>query len=96
MFTEQQAELIEIGGLKLSENWSNIYLKFKFKNGKELWLYYSEHKDKPQRLKQIADFVEPIKFSIGSTMTVNYELVQSPNKSNKLAIRSLSNCKRPD
>jgi len=93
MPTENNAELIEVGEVKLSTNWTNIFLKFRFENGEERWLYYSEHVDKPIRLKQIQDFVYPAKIKIGSTMTVNYKLVQSPNKSTKLSIINVSNYK---
>jgi hypothetical protein len=89
--TAIKAELIEIGEVKLSKNWTNLYLKFRFDNGEERWLYYSEHVDKPHRLKQINDFVYPELYPIGSTMDVNYKIVQSPNKSTKLAIVNIAN-----
>jgi hypothetical protein len=94
MLTENNAKLLEIGEVKLSKSWTNLYLKFKFESGEERWLYYSEHIDKPIPLKQIEDFVFPQKYKIGDTMTVNYKLVQSPNKSTKLAIINVSNHKR--
>lgn len=94
MSTENNAELIEVGEVKLSKSWTNLFLKFRFENGEERWLYYSEHIDKPIRLKQIQDFVAPEKYKIGDTMTVNYKVVQSPNKSTKLAIINIANHRR--
>lgn len=91
MLTENNAELIEVGNVKLSTSWTNLYLKFRFENGKERWLYYSEHVDKPIRLKQIQGFVYPEIYKIGSKMTVNYRVVQSPNKSTKLSIINIAN-----
>lgn len=91
MFTENNTELLEIGEVKLSANWTNLFLKFRFESGEERWLYYSEHVNKPIRLKQIEDFVYPEKYPVGTMFTVNYKIVQSPNKSTKLAIINLSN-----
>lgn len=91
MPTENNAELIEVGEVKIGASWTNIFLKFRFENGDERWLYYSEHADKPQRLKQIQGFVYPETYKIGDLMTVNYKLVQSPNKSTKLSIINIAN-----
>ena len=91
MSTENNAELIDVGEIRLSKSWTNLFLKFRFENGEERWLYYSEHVDKPIRLKQIEDFVEPRKYKVGDTFTVNYKVVQSPNKSTKLAIINVAN-----
>jgi len=93
-YKEENAELIEIGNVKLSIYWTNLYLKFRFQNGEERWLYYSEHIEKPERLKQIKYFIFPERYPIGSKMTVNYKIVQSFNKSTKLSIIDISNCKR--
>jgi len=90
METIHNAELIEIGLPKFSLSWTNIYLKFKKEDGTEIWLYYSEHLDKPMRLKQIKNFTQGI-INVGDTMTVNYKIVQSLNKSTKLAIIDISN-----
>jgi hypothetical protein len=92
--TINEAELLEVGEPKLSKSWTNLYLKFRFPNGEERWLYYSEHVDKPIRLKQIEDFVYPQKYKVGDTFTVNYKLVQSPNKSTKLSIVNIANHRR--
>lgn len=89
--TENNAELIEIGEVKLSKSWTNLFLKFRFENGNKRWLYYSEHVDKPIRLKQIEDFVYPQKYKVGDKFTVNYKIVQSPNKSTKLSIINIAN-----
>lgn len=94
MLTENNAELLEVGKVKLSKSWTNLFLKFRFKNGDERWLYYSEHVDKPIRLKQIEDFVHPQKYKVGDTFTINYKVVQSPNKSTKLAIVNIANHRR--
>ena len=91
MLTENNAELIEIGQVKISTSWTNIFLKFRFESGEEQWLYYSEHVDKPNRLKQIRLFVYPEIYPICTKMTVNYKIVQSPNKSTKLSIIDTSN-----
>lgn len=93
MFREDDAELIEIGEPKISTSWTNLYMKFRFQNGEEKWLYYSEHVNKPQRLKQIQDFVFPEKYLPGTKMSVSYKIVQSRNKSTKLAIIDISNIK---
>lgn len=90
MFSEQNAELIDVGEVKISNFWTNIYLKFKLQDGQELWFYYSEHNNKPSRLCQIKDFVSGT-IKIGNKMTLNYKIVQSENKSNKLAIINLAN-----
>jgi len=89
--TVDDAELIEVAEPKFSKSWTNIYLKFRFPNGEERWLYYSEHVEKPARLKQIPDFVYPETFPVGTKMTVNYKVVQSPNKSTKLSIVNVAN-----
>lgn len=91
MEKQNNAELIEVGEVKLSTNWTNLFLKFRFENGEERWLYYSEHINKPIRLKQIEDFVFPAKYKPGMLMTVNYKIVQSPNKSTKLSIIDITN-----
>jgi hypothetical protein len=91
METANNAELLEVGEVKLSKSWTNLYMKFRFENGDERWLYYSEHKDKPIPLKQIEDFVYPEKYKPGTKMTVNYKVTQSPNKSTKLAIINIAN-----
>ena len=93
MSTENNAELIDVGEIRLSKSWTNLFLKFCFENGDERWLYYSEHVEKPIRLKQIEDFITPAKYKIGDTFTVNYKVVQSPNKSTKLAIINIANHK---
>lgn len=90
METINNAELIEVGIPKFSTSWTNLFLKFKTEEGNEFWLYYSEHVDKPVRLKQIKNFTQGI-YKVGDTMTVNYKIVQSPNKSTKLSIIDLSN-----
>jgi hypothetical protein len=87
------AQLIEVGIPKFSPSWTNIFLKFKDESGKELWLYYSEHVDKPMRLKQIKLFTQE-NITVGDTMTVNYKIVQSPNKSTKLSIVDITNVRR--
>jgi hypothetical protein len=86
-----KAKLIEIGQIKKSVNWTNIYLKFRDNNGKELWFYYSEHVSKPQRLKQIRDFEDEKVCKVGMNMDVSYEIKQSENKSTTLNIKSLAN-----
>lgn len=88
------AKLLEVGEVKLSKVWTNIYLKFLLETGQEHWLYYSEHIDKPNRLKDIQKFIYPEIYRIGDTMTIHYKIVQSPNKSTKLAILSISNHRR--
>lgn len=93
MLTQNNAELIEVGEPKISTSWTNLFMKFRFESGEEQWLYYSEHINKPPRLKQIESFVYPEVHKIGSKMTVNYKIVQSPNKSTKLSIIDLSNIK---
>lgn len=93
LITKNNVELLEIGEIKLSKSWTNLYFKFKLETGEELWFYYSEHIDKPHRLKQIKDFVYPAKYPVGTIMTVNYKIIQSPNKSTKLSIVSISNCR---
>lgn len=90
MFSENNAELIDVGEIKISTSWTNLYLKFKFESGNELWLYYSEHAKKPLRLCQIKKFLNGI-YKVGDRFTVNYKIIQSNNKSNKLSIIGLSN-----
>lgn len=89
--TEEKAVLLEIGELRQSEKWSNIYLKFRTEKGEELWFQYSEHIDKPRSLKQIPDFLNSRTCQVGMTMSVTYKIVQSPNKSTKLRIDHLAN-----
>lgn len=93
MFKQDNAILIVVGEPKISTNWTNLYMKFRFENGEEQWLYYSEHVNKPPRLKQIQDFVFPQKYFPGTKMSVTYKIVQSRNKSTKLAIIDISNIK---
>lgn len=95
MLKENNAELIQVAEIKISASWTNLFMRFKFENGEEQWLYYSEHVNKPERLKQIQLFVFPEVYPIGSKMTVNYKIVQSPNKSTKLSIIDLSNIVNP-
>lgn len=83
------AELIEIGLIKKSKAWTNVYLKFKH-NNEELWLYYSEHDNKPQRLKQIP-LIEKGEIKVGTIMNITYEIYQSRNRSTTLRIKDLSN-----
>jgi hypothetical protein len=90
METVNNAELLEIGIPKKSMFWTNLYIKFKLPNGEENWFYYSEHVNKPQRLKQIPDFINHV-VNIGDTMTLNYKIVQAKNKSTKLSIINLAN-----
>lgn len=94
IITETNAKLLEVGEIKLSRFWTNLFLKFKFSNGEEKWLYYSEHVDKPVRLKQIYKFAYPQTIKIGDVMDVNYKIVQCPNKSTKLSISNIVNQKR--
>lgn len=91
---ENNAELLEIGEIKTSKLWTNLFLKFRFENGEERWLYYSEHINKPERLKQIMDLADSNKYAVGDTVTVSYKIVQSPNKSTKLSIFDISNHRR--
>jgi hypothetical protein len=91
METINNAILLEIGEIKVSKFWTNIYLKFRSEDGLERWYYYSEHIDKAPRLKQILDFLKPNICKVGMTMTVNYKIVQSKNKSTKLSIVNLAN-----
>lgn len=88
--TINKAELVKIGDLKESEYWKNIYLQFKLPTGELRWFYYSEHKDKPYRLQQIRRLFDKT-IIIGMLMTVNFKIVQSPNKSTKLQIINLAN-----
>lgn len=90
MIKEDNAVLIEIGKAKYSESWTNIYLKFRFESNQEVWLYYSEHVNKPTRLKQIDDFVKGT-IAIEDRMTITYKIIQSPNKSTKLSIVDIAN-----
>lgn len=90
MFSETHAEVIEIGDIKIGSVWTNLYIKFRLQDGQELWFYYSEHENKPSRLCQIKDFALG-HAKVGTKMTVNYKIIQSRNKSNKLAIMSLAN-----
>lgn len=90
MFSEKEAEVIEIGDVKISNFWTNLYIKFRLQDGQELWFYYSEHNNKPPRICQIKDFVSGI-VKVGTKMTLNYKITQSENKSNKLAIINLAN-----
>lgn len=88
-----KAVLVEIGQIKETFNWTNVYLKFRDSNGKELWYYYSEHVSKPARLKQIPDFKNEAICRVGMQMDIDYEIKQAPNKSTLLNIKSLSNYK---
>lgn len=90
MFSENNAEVIDIGDVKIGSVWTNLYIKFRLEDGQELWFYYSEHENKPSRLCQIKDFLVG-NVTIGTKMTINYKIVQSRNKSNKLAIVNLAN-----
>jgi hypothetical protein len=88
--TENNAEILEIGEIKISESWTNLFIKFRFEDSKEVWLYYSEHNDKPERLKQIKKFVSG-QYKVGDKVTVNYKLVQKNNKSCQLLIHYIAN-----
>lgn len=84
------AKLLDIGKIKTSKYWTNIYLLFEV-DGKEIWFYYSEHIDKPERLKQISDFLDPKVCRVGMLMSIQYKLKQSNNKSFKFQIINLAN-----
>lgn len=90
MTTIKNATIIEIGEPKYSTSWTNIYVRFKEEDGKELWLYYSEHVEKPTRLKQIDNLVVG-NIKVGDQIDVKYKIAQSQNRSTKLSIIEMVN-----
>lgn len=84
----RNAELIEIGSVRKSLNWSNVYLKFKIETGKFYWFEISAHNLSVENANLITDFTENIVCKIGMVMTLSYEIKQSENKSTKLIIKS--------
>ena len=86
--TIRNAKLIEVGNIRSSLYWSSIYLKFKIENGKDFWFEISVNNSSPDNMTLIHDFSDNIVCKIGMTMTLNYEIKQSINKSRKLYIRN--------
>ena len=83
-----QAEFLEIGQMKESTVWKNIYLKFKV-DGQPLWFYLSEHVDKPPRFRIIPRLGKT--YLIGDTMDLSYVITQAENKSTKLKLKDITN-----
>lgn len=93
LLTAKGAKFIELGSLNSSKFWNNLYVKFEI-DGKEIWLYYSEHTHKPYMYQQIQNFFRTDGYKVGDTMDVLYEIKQSANKSTKLLIKNIENHKR--
>lgn len=82
------AKLTEIGTIRKSKNWSNIYLKFELGLDKYFWFEIAEHNLLLENYRQINDFSENGICKVGMIMTLDYEIKQSQNKSTKLIIKS--------
>lgn len=69
-------------------DFKNIYINLSFGNHNG-WFLLVEHSTKPSRLQDIKRFGD--EYNIGDSIDFSFEITSTPNRTNKLKIKSLSN-----